>query len=337
MRTVTCIAAACLAVAASLIASVDAGAQTRIRVAWAAAPPELVPLIFSKPGIAKHLGKSYTFEPIRFATSPLMVTALAAGEIDMAPLAPLSFASAVLNARMDDLKVIADEFQDGADGYGSAAYFVLKDSGIKSVKDLKSKRIAVMGVGSAGDIGLRIMLEKDGLKYREDYTTVEARPRNLVPMLVDKKVDMIGGPIFLAFHPDIRAKATPLFTMKDAMGPTQLLFFVARDKFIQENRAALVDFFEDWIAAIRWFTAPENRDEAVKIVADFAKQKPESFNSWLFTKSDVFRSRDAKPNLKSLQTTLDTLNGIGLLTSKLDVSKHADLSIVEEARRRLKN
>src|SRR2546423_4304579 len=36
----------------------------KIRLAWAVVPSELSPILFVKPGIAKHVGVSYTVEPI---------------------------------------------------------------------------------------------------------------------------------------------------------------------------------------------------------------------------------------------------------------------------------
>ena len=45
------------------------------------------------------------------------MTALATGELDTAALAYSTFALGIVNAGMDDLRVIADEFQDGVPGY----------------------------------------------------------------------------------------------------------------------------------------------------------------------------------------------------------------------------
>ena len=56
-----------------------------------------------------------------------MITALANNEIEIGDLAFSSFALAVQNAGMDDLRVIADEFQDGVEGYYTNEFFVLKD------------------------------------------------------------------------------------------------------------------------------------------------------------------------------------------------------------------
>jgi len=58
-----------------------AGAEpVKIRIAWVVTPAALPPILFAHEGIAPHLGKSYTFEPINITASPQHITAIAAGE-----------------------------------------------------------------------------------------------------------------------------------------------------------------------------------------------------------------------------------------------------------------
>ena len=64
---------------------------------------------------------------------------MATGDLDIALLSYSSFPLAIQNANMQDLRIIADEFQDGADGYYSAEFMVLKDGPINKIEDLKGK------------------------------------------------------------------------------------------------------------------------------------------------------------------------------------------------------
>ena len=91
------------------------------------------PLLVAKKDLAKHLGQSYVFEPIRYAGTPPMITAIANGELEISNLAYSTLAIAIENAGMDDLRVIADEFRDGVEGYYSQEYMVLADGPIKTV------------------------------------------------------------------------------------------------------------------------------------------------------------------------------------------------------------
>ena len=65
------------------------------------------------------------------------------------------------------------------------------------------------------------------------------------------------------------------------------------------------------------------------------KQPPERFG-WVFTKQDNYRSRDMLPNLKVLQQNVNLVRDLGFVKQSVDVSKHADLSLVQEAAKRLK-
>src|SRR5579863_2781991 len=92
----------------------------KIRMGWIAAPASLIPILFPDPSIAKHNGVTYTVEPTHFQGSPLQITALQSGQIDIAALGFSSFSLAVENAGMNDLRIIADEIQWGVEGYGTA-------------------------------------------------------------------------------------------------------------------------------------------------------------------------------------------------------------------------
>ena len=81
-----------------------------IRLAWVTPVATWGSILLEKKDLAKHLGQSYVLEPVRFQGTPLMITAIANGELEIANLAYSTFALALQNARMDDLRVIADEF-----------------------------------------------------------------------------------------------------------------------------------------------------------------------------------------------------------------------------------
>jgi NitT/TauT family transport system substrate-binding protein len=114
-----------------------------------------------------------------------------------------------------------------------------------------------------------------------------------------------------------------------------MIVWTARAGFIQKNRAAMQDFMEDCVRAVRWYLDPKNHDEAVQIAVKVTKVPAERW-SWLFTKKDYYRDPNMKPNLKALQSNIDTQQELGFLKAKFDVKAHSDLSLVEEAARRLK-
>jgi NitT/TauT family transport system substrate-binding protein len=324
----------------TLFGGFAAAQPVKIRVAYVVPVANWASLLFEKPGLAQHNGKSYTFEAVHFQGTPQMITALANNELEIADLAFASLAIAVQNAGMEDLRVIADEFQDGVPGYYTDEYFVLKDGPVKSVKDLKGKVVATNVAGSAVDIIMRAMLRKNGLDDRKDVTTIETAFPNMKPTLLSKKADAIPGVIPFSFDPELRGATRVLFTQKEVVGRTQMILWAARSGVLQKHRAAMVDFMEDSIRAVRWYLDPKNHAEAVEIAARVSKRPAAAFDKWLFVKAgqngDYYRDPSMLPDLKALQANIDLQHKLGLVKETINVGKHADLSIVREAAKRVK-
>jgi sulfonate transport system substrate-binding protein len=314
-----------------------AAEPVKIRLAWVIPLTNWGSLLFEKKDVMRHYGRSYTVETVRFQGTPPMITALAAGELDIADLAYSSFALAIQNAGMVDLRVIADETQDGVEGYYTGPFVVLRDGPVKKIGDLKGKVLASVGPGAAVDIAMRAVLRKQGLEDKRDYTVVEAGFPNMRAMLTDKKVDLVPAALPFALDPEFLKVASTLFTIKDAFGgPTELVVWAAKQNFLSANRAAMVDFMEDCVRAVHFLTDPKNRAEVIEIAARVSKQPPALLDSYLFTKKDLYHDPDMVPDLDSLQRAIDIQRELGFLKSRVDVKSHADLSIVLEAGRRLK-
>jgi sulfonate transport system substrate-binding protein len=336
MRRTNCFLAALLT-GAALVANAQ---PLKIRVAYVVPVANWASLILEKPGLARHEGKSYTFEAVHFQGTPQMITALANNELEVADLAFASLAIAVQNAGMDDLRVIADEFQDGVPGYYTDEFFVLNDGPIKSIQDLKGKVVATNVAGSAVDIVMRAMLRKHGLDDRKDVNVIETAFPNMKATLLARKADAIPGVIPFSFDPELRDKGRVLFTQKEAVGRTQMIVWAAREGFLKKHRAAMVDFMEDAIRAVRWYIDPKNHAEAVQIAARVSKRPAGAFDKWLFRKAgqdgDYYHDENMRPDLKALQANIDLQHRLGLVKASTDVAKHADLSIIAEAAKRIK-
>ena len=224
---------------------------------------------------------------------------------------------------------------DGVEGYYTNKFYVLKDSPIKTMEDLKGKVLAANSAGSALDIALRAQLRKNGLEDKRDYTVVEAPFPAMRAMLADKKVDLITAVRPFSLDPELKKISSPLFTTRDAVGATQFSMWTVRKSFLDKNRAAMQDFMEDSLRIVKWYLDPKNAKEVAEIASRVTKQPPERFG-WLFTKEDNYRDPDMKPNLVALQANMDTMKQLGFVKDSLDIKKHSDLSLIEEANKRLK-
>ena len=329
--------AAALAAAFALMAASAHGADpVKIRASWIVAPSDWTPLLAEKPDLMRNNGKSYVLETIRFQGTPAVITAMANNEIELGNLAFSSLAIAIQNAGLEDLRVVGDQFKDGAEGHYTNKFYVLKDSPVQKVEDLKGKIVATNSAGSAVDIAMRAMLRKAKLEDRRDYTVIEAPFPTMKSMLQSKKADLASFVAPFSFDPELAQIGRPLFSQKDGIGTTQMIVWVARKNFLDKNRAAMLDFMEDALRVVRWYLDPKNHDAAVAIAARVTKQPPERFAGWLFTNKEYARSPDLLPDLAALQANIDVQRDLGFLRGPIDIQKYADLSIVREAAQRLK-
>ena len=136
----------------------------KIRNSWVAPVSNWASILLDKKDLAKHLGQSYVMEPVRFAGTPPMITALANDELEIANLAYSTLGIAIENAGLSDLRVIADEFQDGVAGYYSQEYMVLEDSADPE------------GRGPQGQGG-RHQCRRQRSRRRHEGDAAQARPR----------------------------------------------------------------------------------------------------------------------------------------------------------------
>ena len=295
----------------------------------------MVPLLFLKPGIAKHHGKSYTFEPINFGSSTLQITAISQGEIDIAGFGYTSFPLAIQNGGLADLRIIADEIQDGAPGYYSTPYFVRKDSGIDKIEDMKGKVAATNGLGSGVDIAMRSALNKHGLaghaRLHHDRGALpgpqgdpqgeEGRPRGRrAAVLLRSGAQRIRQAA--VHHPD-RASAA------------------SRCRSGRRARASSTRTAPRW--SICWRTTARccagttirrtTRRRSRSPRASSSARRPPS-RAGCSPSKDFFRDPDGKPDLKVVQASIDKVKELGFIKETLDVAKYADLTLVEEAAKR---
>lgn len=328
-----------VAIFATVAALSDARADgVPIRIGWAQAPGHLAPLFdvlaTKHAEIMPHQGKTYDASAIHFGGSTPQIQAIAAGEIEIAALAPSSLTLAIANAGLD-LRIVSDVEQDGLPGHYDEPYIVRKDGPIKTIDDLKGKRIATNTIGSASDNAMRMALRKHGIEDK-DITTVEADFVNMVPMIEADKVDLIALMPQFIHRVDQLGQYRTLFTASQGRGgPAQTIAWVMRADFIAAHRPALVDFFEDHIRAVRWFLDPENREQALAIAMQVTKQQRADLE-YAFTDADFYRSPDLVPDIAAAQHEIDASFKLGVLPKTVALDPfYVDLSLIAEAKQRI--
>jgi NitT/TauT family transport system substrate-binding protein len=306
---------------------------------WSVIPGQFAPLVAALPKYApdvyRHYGKSYVVEPIRLGGGGATLTALAAKETDMSTLAPGNLVLGVSEAKLD-LRVIGQQISSEVEGY-LTTYFWVRANEIQRIEDLKGKTIGVNARGANTDVAQTIILGRHGLQAPRDYQVVEVRFPAQIPALESKRIDAAVLVPPFNYMAEKRPEFKPLFSVGQAMGAVETLTWMARADWVRQNRAALVDLFEDNIRMRRWMFDPKTRMDAVKMVSDLTKIGVAQYADWVFTKRDYYYHPQALVDAERFQRNVDTLKAAGVLPVSIDVKPYIDMSIVREAAARIKD
>lgn len=311
-----------------------AQSATKIRYATGGGigPNEMETVIYldwMQKNVLKGYGKDYVLDMTFTRGTPEAASLLAAGQADMATLSFAVFATMVLkNAVPGGLTIVADNYQDGHKGYAANTFFVLQDSPIKSVGDLRGKRIGINAFGSAVDLALRVRLKKDNIDPRKDVQIVEIAFPNIGPAIREKRVD--AGVLILPFMNNELQKGglRPVFDGGDAFGPYSVIFHVVTNEFLKRNRPAVQAFLGDYIQGIKWFYDPANRKRAVELTAEFTKTPAAVLDSYFMTERDYYRDRDGCVSAELIQRPVDAMYREGLIDKPVKIADYLDLSLL---------
>jgi sulfonate transport system substrate-binding protein len=327
------------AAAATLLAAprIARAAPTLIRYATGGGigPNEMETVVFldwMKQNVLKQIDKSYSLEMTFTRGSPEAASLLAAGQVDMGMLAFSTFAiTTVKGAVPAGLSIVGDGYQDGRAGYTSNTFFVLKDSPIQGPAELKGRKIGINAFGSAVDLALRVWLKAHNLDPKRDVQVVEIAFGNMAAALREKRIDC--GVLVLPFKATEEAKGDlrGLFTGGDALGSHAVTIKVVNKSFAEAHREAVRGFLSDYIAGLKWFYDPANRERALQITADFTKQPKEALDGYFMTPRDYYRDPNGCLTAAAVQAPIDAMAREGLLDGKVDVRQHLDLSFLPNA------
>jgi NitT/TauT family transport system substrate-binding protein len=324
--------------AAFLFAHAAVAEPVKLRVQWSATPGHptpLMPLVPKYgPDVLAHYGKSYVVEPVFMGGGGAALTALGAGEVELASINPQAFVLGLMQAKLD-LKAIGQQLSEGVPGYHGSEFWVRADE-VKTIADLKGKIIGVPALGTNIDAAARTMLAKSGLEAGRDYQFAEVRFTAQLAGLESKRLDaaILLQPFNLVAKKNPAYK--PIFSVADVIGAQETSSWIGKTDFVAKNRAALVDFLEDNIRMRRWSYDPKTRADALKLVAEVTKQPVENFADWVFTEKDFFRDPNCLIDIARFQKNVDDLHALKILPMRTDVAGHIDNALAKEAAARIK-
>lgn len=238
-------------------------------------------------GIAKNYYKDVgiKIEPVQFNTGQEMINQLAAGQLDVGATVT---SSGLFNAMSRDIpvKIVADKGIN-LPGKGYYRLVIRKDlvDTIKDYKDLKDKRIAIVGTASLDEIALARVLQKAGLNIKDvDVQVIRSFPDMLVS-LGNKSIDaaMIIEPfVTLSTNKDL---ADPWKDPADYDPDAQTALLVYGTSMTQNPEVAN-RFMTAYIQSVRdyndGFVKNKNRADVIAILCKYSVIKDPALYEKMF-------------------------------------------------------
>ena len=187
--------------------------------------------------------------------------AMISGRIDIGVIGATPF---IIGAAKGDMEAI------GLALYGAKTLAVVAGlkSGMKSVKDLKGKKVGSQ-LGSATDFVFQNkILPKAGLK-KDDVQIINVRFQNHVSALAAGSIDAFAGVEPFPSVAEVEKLGKVLTDYSDY--DLQPIMLAANKSAIKKNRDDVVAFMRGWLAAVKIYE--DNRDQATAIVLKYFKEQ----------------------------------------------------------------
>jgi sulfonate transport system substrate-binding protein len=303
---------------------------------WYIVPVEelisLLEISYFRENALKNYGKSYKLEFGKAQASPMLITGLAAGEIDIAVgVAHISFSTAIIGQTVPGgITAIATDFYDAHPNYYSFTWLTLIDSPIASVKDLKGKKLGINAFGTGVHATALTALKKYGMDPEKDVTFVEIPFPDMAASIKERKIDVGVFPstfYYMAIFENPNTFKKVFDSYEGYERPYLHTMVVARNDFLKKYPDAVKAFLEDYVLLHRFAYAPENREKILDLVSEYFKLPREMLATYyLLPGKDVYRPLDCRIVVEDLQWGVNKLYEIGFIKEKLDVSKYVDNS-----------
>jgi len=290
-------------------------------------------------GVEKGFFREFGIEPelVYFQAAAPIATALAAGQLDVGAT---GLTAALYNIVLggEKLWIVADKGREWP-GYPLVAIVVQKemwDGGLRSIRDLKGKRIGVTQLGSTFHYHIGNILEKDGLTLADVKIVPLQAMSATVEALKGKQVDAILVPQPFPAAAEAQGFGKIMAWAGD-LYPWQIATIFYSGKFATDRARALA-FMKGYVKASRYYfdaaliqkdgrTVPgANYEEVVAVTAKYTGARPE-----IIRLGFPFQDRNGRLLVPDIERQMTWWAANGFMKKPLPLKSIVDTSFVEEA------
>lgn len=245
----------------------------------------------------------YTLKTSSAIFGPPIVEAMAAGQVDIGELGVAPVVVAV--ARGLPIKAVMTT------NIAGESIMVNKDSPIKSINDLKGKKIAIPAKGNMQDFIIRRALLANRIDPNSDVTWVELSPADMSTSLVRKQID--AAVLWEPWTARLVLQGHRVLASGETVWPDHDNQMIAvTEAAIRDHGPAVQAFVEQTRRGLEYILA--NPEESISLTAKFLGiERPVVAESWKM----MIRRRSGEPNAKSLQEFADALLEWGYIKRKI--------------------
>ena len=289
-----------------------------IRLAYSTAGDEQLWLLAHRPDLmAKNYGKAYTLEISRFPSSSKRAQAFAAGALDLE--AGGASGEIFAAAEGEPATIIASVSRQAANGF-RVSWYVMADSPIKSVADLRGKNVGINGFSTTGHLELLTALEKNGMTDH-DVNIIPVTFPAMQQSLEAGKIDVGYFPQPYAALLEHETKVRKLFDSRYGMPFDQeLIVRAGKDAFLKQHADAIRAMMEDLRDATRFYLDKPQIARQALIDAKLVRVTPEVY----LTMQDYYRDPTLRPDVEAMEHTQEAMLKAGFQKKPVDISTIVD-------------